>query len=192
MSLTRFITTTPTSLINGKLVLSGATKIILTPYSNGEIGSTSYELESIVADSLAITQDDPETNSIDCETSDTPIKTTKKEGAYNISMTNVDIQKTILTSVFGFVEKSITVGSGTVTAAVAPESDTDRYACIEIVFGDDAELVCPKVNLATKVDVSSVKRETVKCSIEGSCELATIGTGAAAFKTPFFVVYPTT
>lgn len=184
----------PDSLLSGKVVLSGAKQIVFTPFNQAGTapGSDSYFLESIIADTLSITQDDPETNSIECETSDTAIKTTVVEGSYNIEMTCADIQKDILEKLLGFGTSTSVApagGTGTLNVAYAPESHSDRYCAIEIVF-DDAILVCPKVNITSKIDISSVKTETCKATISGTMELYNIGTAGSPIKTPFFVIYP--
>lgn len=178
-----------------KLVLSGVNKIVITPFVGSAPGLNSYSLDSIIADSLTISQDDPETNSIECETSDTAIKTTVKEGSYHIEMTNADINKDILEECLGYTYStsiSQTGSSGaSLNVAYAPESRTDRYVTIEIVFENQAVLVCPKVNLASKIDISSVKSEVVKATISGEMEIYNIGTTNNPINTPFFVIYPT-
>lgn len=192
MALSRFLSGTHTSTDGTKKVLSGATKIIVTPWTydatNGwtlDPTSSGYTLDNIIADSVTISQDDPEENTIDCETRDEPIKKTVTNGNYNIEMTSADIQKAILVNLFGFTEDS------TNGRVYAPNSYKEIYAAIEITFGGENtetdSLVCPKVQLSSKIDASSLKSETVKGTISGTCMSYTFGTGSSAYSTPFFL-----
>lgn len=189
MALAKFLSGTHASLLDSKLVLSGATAINVTKwvYSGSAwsltASSSGIPLESIVADSLAISQDDPETSNIECETSDSPIKSVTKQGAWNITMTCADIQKDILTNLLGYqgITSSGSAGSDYI---IAPNSTLDSYVAIEILFGDTASLVCPKVHLTSKIDASNLKSETVKCTISGVLEEYEISSGK---KTPFFI-----
>lgn len=189
MALANFLSGTHASILDGKLVLSGATAINVTKWVyNGSAwslttSSAGIPLESIVADSLAITQDDPETSTIDCETSDSPIKSVTRMGSYTITMTCADIQKDILTTLLGY-EGITSGGSAGSDYIIAPSSQKDNYVAIEILFGDQCSLVCPKVQLTSKIDASNLKSETVKCTISGTMEEYEIASGK---KTPFFV-----
>lgn len=195
-AITKYTQGSPTAFDGNKTVLDGLEKIIFTPYVAGEPGNKSYLLESIVADSVSITQDDPSTNNIDCETSDTPIKTTTVQGGYTIEMVNADFRKDLLQKVLGYEAPSnitpmgSSSGATAMNIAIAPESTPTLYCCIELVFHEDAILVCPKVNLASKIDISSVKTETCKVTISGSLEAYNIGTPQSPINTPFFVIYP--
>lgn len=179
---------TPTATNDTKVVLAGVTKIIFTPYVQGSggawsIGSTSYYLDNIIADTVSITQDDPEENTIDCETRDEPIRKTVVNGTYNIEMTSADIQKDILVACFGYTWDS------TNEYVYAPVNYKEMYAAIEFTFGgegtENASLVCPKVQLSSKIDASSLKTETVKGTISGTCMSVAVGN----YNTPFLVNY---
>lgn len=161
-------------------ILTGVKKILVTPF-NGDNYGTQLELSSIIADTVEITQDDPETETIDCETSDSPIIEATKLGKYTISMDSADINGDILTQCLGFT----TAGTG---AWAAPKSYTARYAKIEIQM-DSAEFVLPKVLLTSKIDASSLKTSVAKGNISGSAFDAKVkvGTGSAV-ETPFLVV----
>lgn len=190
MAFTRFTTNTATGTNASKLVLSGVTKILFTPYVQGaggawSLGSTTYQLDNIIADSVAISQDDPEENSIDCETRDEPIKKTVTNGNYNVEMVSADIQKDILVACFGFTY------DGTNKYVHAPASYKECYAAIEFCFGGNSEyasLVCPKVQISSKIDASSLKSETVKGTISGTCmsQEITVSSGTN-YETPFFL-----
>lgn len=191
MAFARFTpsTNTHTATNNSKLVLSGVTKILFTPYVQGaggawSLGTTTYQLDNIIADSVAISQDDPEENTIDCETRDEPIKKTVVNGNFNVEMVSADIQKDILVACFGYVWDSSN------EYVHAPANYQEAYALIEFTFGGNTEvasLVCPKVQISSKIDASSLKTETVKGTISGTCMSVTIGEGGSAYDTPFLV-----
>ena len=82
------VTATDTTAIK----LGGVTQIILTPYTDGTKGSTSYSLDNIVADTTSITQEEPTTNTVDCETRDEPIFENITLGRYTFSAESGDIQ----------------------------------------------------------------------------------------------------
>lgn len=191
------------SLTNTRIVLSNPSGINVTMWSN--TGGTwtlpttnqiNIPLENIVRDSLTISQDDPEESTIDCETSDSPIKTVTKQGAWHIEMTCADLQEEIVTNLLGY--ESITNEGGTPTGTnpgdylLAPTSTPDLYAAIEILFESQSRsLVCPRVKLTSKLDASSLSSETVKITISGTLEeyeipSATPGTGSGK-KGPFFI-----
>lgn len=189
--LSRFLSGSHTATDSSKVVLSGVTKIIFVPWTNS--GGTwsltpsgaGYTLDNIVADSVSISQDDPEENTIDCETRDEPIKKTVVNGNFNIEMVSADIQEAILTNLFGYT-KDATNGY-----IYAPSQYKEIFCAIEITFGGEGtetvSLVCPKVQLSSKIDASSLKTETVKGTISGTCMSYTIGSGSSAYNTPFFV-----
>lgn len=193
MALAKFLSGTHTSIINNKLVLSNPTDILVTEWNESggtwtlNTSSNGIPLESIVRDSLTISQDDPEETNIDCETSDSPIKTVTKQGAWHIEMTCADLQPEVMAALMGYQNLTIageTPSSGNGDITVAPTKMPQKYVAIEIVF-DDASLVCPKVQLTSKLDASSVSSETVKVTISGTLEDYTIG--SSGVKTPFFI-----
>ena len=190
MALSPFLSGTHASIINNKLVLSNPTAINVTKwtYSGGAwsltTSTTGIPLESIVRDSLSITQDDPEETTIDCETSDSPIKSVTKAGAWHIEMTCADLQASILKDLCGYQQCSTTGTTGT-DYTVAPQTMPQQYVAIEILFGDQASLVCPKVQLTSKLDASSISSETVKVTVSGVLEDYQIG--SSDVKTPFFI-----
>lgn len=190
MALSPFLSGTHASIINNKLVLSNPTAINVTEwtYSGGTwsltTSATGIPVESIVRDSLTISQDDPETTTIDCETSDSPIKSVTKAGAWHIEMTCADLQASILKTLAGYSQCSATGTTGT-DYTVAPTTMPQKYVAIEIVFGEIASFVCPKVQLTSKTDMSSLSSETGKIALSGTLEEYQIG--ESNIKTPFFI-----
>ena len=61
------------SKVGESLILGGVKRIVFVPYVDGVKGAAGFALDDVVADTTAITQDEAETNAIDCETRDEPI-----------------------------------------------------------------------------------------------------------------------
>ena len=170
------VTATDTTAIK----LGGVTQILLTPYDDGTKGSTSYSLDNIVADTTSITQEEPTTNTVDCETRDEPIFENITLGRYTFSAESGDIQDIVLTNCFGFVK-------GASGSLYAPSTYKEIWAEIEVVFGDKGSLVCPKVKMSGNIDASSLKTGMVRGVISGSCysvSIATETTGQGSATTP--------
>lgn len=170
------VTATDTTAIK----LGGVTQIILTPYTDGSKGSTSYSLDNIVADTTSITQEEPTTNTVDCETRDEPIFENITLGRYTFSAESGDIQDIVLTNCFGFVK-------GESGSLYAPSTYKEIWTEIEVVFGDKGSLVCPKVKMSGNIDASSLKTGMVRGVISGSCYSVSITTetsGAGSSNTP--------
>ena len=180
------VTATDTTAIK----LGGVTQIILTPYTDGSKGSTSYSLDNIVADTTSITQEEPTTNTVDCETRDEPIFENITLGRYTFSAESGDIQDIVLTNCFGFVK-------GASGSLYAPSTYKEIWAEIEVVFGDKGSLVCPKVKMSGNIDASSLKTGMVRGVISGSCYSVSItteasgqGSSATPITTPFYYKAP--
>ena len=180
------VTETDTTAIK----LGGVSQIILTPYTDGSKGSTSYSLDNIVADTTSITQEEPTTNTVDCETRDEPIFENITLGRYTFSAESGDIQDIVLTNCFGFVK-------GASGSLYAPSTYKEIWAEIEVVFGDKGSLVCPKVKMSGNIDASSLKTGMVRGVISGSCYSVAINTEASGagsattpISTPFYYKVP--
>lgn len=167
--------------------LGGVTKILLTPFEEGSEttkGDTTYSLDNIVADTTAITQEEATTNTVDCETRDEPIFENITLGRYTFTAESGDIQDVILTNCFGF-------SKGTSGSLYAPTTYKKLWAEIEVVFGDDGSLVCPKVQLSGNIDASSLKTGMVRGVINGSCYSIEVTNGAdSKVETPFYFKAP--
>lgn len=180
------VTATDTTAIK----LGGVTQIILTPYTDGSKGATSYSLDNIVADTTSITQEEPTTNTVDCETRDEPIFENITLGRYTFSAESGDIQDIVLTNCFGFVK-------GASGSLYAPSTYKEIWAEIEVVFGDKGSLVCPKVKMSGNIDASSLKTGMVRGVISGSCYSVSItaeasgqGSTTTPITTPFYYKAP--
>ena len=155
--------------------LKGVTQILATPYTEeGELGTTAYSLDNIVADSTSLTQDDPETNEIACETRDEPIDTVT---------TLADVQPEFLTNFLGFTEDSTT------HILYAPSAYKDTFAEFRLVFGDNGSLVIPKVKLNSTIEAATLKTGMVQATIAGTAfSVEKTTTDSGKIFTPFYAV----
>lgn len=174
--------TTPTD--NTAIKLGGVTQILLTPYASGVKGSTSYSLDNIVADTTAITQEEAETNTVDCETRDEPIFENVTLGRYTFTAESGDIQDIVLTNCFGFTK-------GASGSLYAPSTYKELWAEIEIIFGNKGSLVLPKLKLSGNIDASSLKTGMVRGIINGTGYSVSVTNGSdTSVVTPFYYKAP--
>lgn len=164
--------------------LKGITQILATPYTEeGELGTTAYSLDNIVADSTSLTQDDPETTEIDCETRDEPIDTVTTLGSFQFTTTSADVQPEFLTNFLGFTEDSTT------HILYAPSAYKDTFAEFRLVFGTNGSLVIPKVKLNSKIEATTLKTGMVQATISGTAfSVEKTTTDSGKIFTPFYAV----
>ena len=158
-----------TSTLENTVKLAGCTQILLTPYVDGVKGSTTYSLDNIIADTTSITQEDDETNPIDCETRDEPVYENRTLGAKTFAAESADIQEVIITNCMGYTKDA----EGNLHA---PTSYKELYAEVEIVFGDKGSLVAPKVKLSGHIQAESLKTDMVRGIISGTLYSVEMGT----------------
>lgn len=174
-----------------KRILSKATRITFNPWTENEDGSftapasgaTAIELNEIVADSTTITREDASTESIECETSDTPITEVTTLGKITAEMTSANISDEILTKCIGF-EK---LADGII---VAPAAHKCHYAVLEVEFAN-SKIVVPKLHIDSNFDASSLRSNVVKGAISGTGMDAYVKSGDKEVKTPMFVANTT-
>ena len=173
------------SKIGDNLILGGVTRIVFVPWTKAEVtgvwskGTDGFALDDVVADTTSITQDDPETNAVDCETRDEPIYENVTLGSYNFSCESGNIDKDILQNALGYKIS----GEGSTLKAYAPASYKELWAEIEVQFANGTSLVLPKVKLNSKIDASSLKTGIVRGIIGGTA----YSTKVDGNDTPFYV-----
>lgn len=169
-----------------KKVLTGVKHIYFTPWNESDTALETEKLEllNIIADTVAITQDDPETSSIDCETRDEPIIESVTLGAYQITMDSADINYDILETCMGFRK----IGAGEAVGAAAPAAYVKKYVRVDVEM-QDSTFVLPRILLTSKIDASSLKTDVAKGTLSGTAYSvkATVGSNDPV-ETPFLVV----
>ena len=173
------------SKIGENLILGGVTRIVFVPWTKAEVtgvwskGTEGFSLDDVVADTTSISQDDPETNAVDCETRDEPIYENVTLGSYNFSCESGNIDKDILQNAVGYKVS----GEGSTLKAYAPASYKELWAEVEVQFANGSSLVLPKVKLSSKIDASSLKTGIVRGVISGTA----YSTNVDGNDTPFYV-----
>ena len=152
----------PTSTLTNAVKLAGLTRILLTPYTGDAKGSTTYSLDNIIGDTCEITQEDNETNTIDCETRDEPVFENITLGAKTFAAESGDIQESILVNCLGYTKDT------TNKNLYAPVKYKELWAEVELVFGEKGSLVAPKVKISGHVQASSLKTDMVRGIISGT------------------------
>ena len=167
------------SKVGENLILGGVKRIVFVPYVDGVKGATGFSLDDVVADTTSITQDEPETNAVDCETRDEPIYENVTLGSHKFSCESGNIDKDILKYALGYKVS----GDGSSLKAYAPASYKELWAEVEVQFQNGSSLVLPKIKLSSNIDASSLKTGIVR-GIIGGTAYSTVVDGV---ETPFYV-----
>ena len=173
------------SKIGDNLILGGVSRIVFVPWVKANEtnvwskGTNGFALDDVVADTTTISQDEPETNAIDCETRDEPIFENVTLGAYKFSCESANIDKDILQNALGFKVS----GEGSTLKAYAPATYAELWAEVEVQFTNGTSLVLPKVKLNSNIDASSLKTGIVRGVIGGTA----YSTNVDGNDTPFYV-----
>lgn len=97
-----------TKIKNVEARYSDPTGVIFVPWTDGDtIGSTGYDVFSIVGDTFSVTQDDPDTTEIPHEFSDTPLDENTSMGTAKLTMQCLDFDDDLLVELFGCTKKDI-------------------------------------------------------------------------------------
>lgn len=175
------------STLTGNKFFTKPTRIIVTPFDGDEKGADSYALDSIVADSTSITQDDADRNEIGSETRDENLYEAITLGKYQFTCDNADWQEDLVINILGFTKDGTTL--------YAPASYVERYAEIEIQFGDAKDLenyrgsvVLPKVLLSSSATMESLKTSLGTMTVSGTAYSQEFkGTGEKTIISPYYV-----
>lgn len=159
-----------TTLDTGRLVFSNAKYVNFTPYTNeDEIGAVTYDIASIVGDTLSFTPDDNTVNAKESEFKDDPLFESVTLGKYQFAATCIDFQNDIMKEIFGWETDT--------TGAYAPVAYANKYVAIEIGFHDsEAVVVAPKVKLNSKATLASFKTGTGEGNLAGTAYSSEVNT----------------
>lgn len=160
-----------TRTLENTIKLGGLTHVLITPYEGEAKGDTTYSIDNIVADTTELTQEDNETNTIDCETRDEPVFENITLGVKTFAFESGDIQEPILVNCLGFT-KDTTNGN-----MYAPSTYKEIWAEVELIFGDKGSLVGPKVKLGGHIQASSLKTDMVRGIVNGTLYSAEVTQG---------------
>lgn len=144
-----------------------------------EDGATTYPtsgkaLNYVIADTLSVNQDDAEEQTFEFETSDAP-ETSYTAGAYKVDLNNAELSKDFMTDIMGWVETTIGSGSDANDGVVAPETYETRYIAIQVKMAEDKYYFLPKVAIAPKLVMESIKTNLVYGTLSGTATNALVG-----------------
>lgn len=125
-------------------------------------------LDYVIADTLSATQDDATEQTFEFETTDTP-EVFYTAGAYKVDLNNAELSEDFMTKIMGWVK--ITEPDG----VVAPETYESRYVALQVKFSDDCYVFIPKISIAPKLVMESVKTGLVYGTLSGTATNAEVG-----------------
>lgn len=153
----------------GRIFLSNAEYIHITPWENEDtIGRYTFDVSSIVGDTLSFTPDDNTTEEIASEFKDDPLIENVTLGKYQFGADCIDFQNKIMSGIFKW-------DVGTSGALYAPQGYKDAYATVEVGFrNENVVVIAPKIRLNAKATLASMKTNTGTGNIAGTAYSATI------------------
>lgn len=159
-------------------LITKAKQIIIAAWGDTD---TSYptsgeQLDYVIADSLSVNQDDAEEQVFEFETSDQG-ETFYTDGDINVDLQNAELSEDFMTKIMGWVK--ITSPEG----VIAPEQHAQKYVALQVKFAEDDYFFLPRIAVAPKLVMESIKTNLVYGTISGKATMATVGTGASAKKT---------
>ncbi len=164
-----------------KLITKAKEILIGVWEANGSTYPTTGDaLDYVLADTLSVNQDDAEEQVFTFETTDTP-KVFYTAGAYKVDLNNAELAESYMTKIMGW--EKITDPEG----VVAPETYATRDVCLQIKFADDDYFFIPKISVAPKLVMESVKTNLVYGTLSGTATNAIVGgknTSICRVKTP--------
>ena len=182
------VTYTSSDTTNVAEQLINPSYIVAERYEDGDTDDDptgeAFILESVIRDTTAGSQDDNDTDDIECETSDSPIYTVVKKGAFKISMEIADTQTALLVALCDFVNDS------TNNKVYAKAKYTAIYARISIVYelsdGTFTAMVYPKVQLNSKLMLESLNSNLNRIQLAGTAKDITITVNGTTYRVPFY------
>lgn len=171
---------------SGKLILANADYLFITPYTDEDtIGTQTYDVVNIVADSLSFTPDDNSINSKEWEFGDTPLFETVTLGKIQFAANCIDFQNEVMKAIMGWTASS----DGSVV--YAPNAYKEIYAVVEVGFkNEDVVVVAPKLKLNSKAIISTMKTGTSEGNLAGTAYNANLSTDkdTAGAETPMAII----
>lgn len=168
-------------------LITKAKEILVGVWSDTNIANDTYPtsgdaLDYVIADTLSVNQDDAEEQTFEFETSDAP-ETFYTAGAYKVDLNNAELSEKFVKDIMGWVEVTLGTGGNINKGYVAPETFENRYISLQVKFSDDCYFFLPKISIAPKLVMESVKTNLVYGTLSGTATNCKIGTGDNAVRT---------
>ena len=168
-------------VIENGMVFQDAKNLFITPYTDAKtLGDNTYDIRSIVADSMSIEQDDNSVNTKDWEFGDSPLLENTTLGKFQFSATCVDFQNEIMMMLFGYKQLGDGVADDTKIIA-APVIYKDLYVAVRIVFeeSESKDIIIPKLKLNSKAVIGTLKTGSAEGTISGTAYTTSVQDGAS-------------
>lgn len=173
-----------TKIKNVEARYSDPTGIIFVPWEDGDtIGTTGYDVFSIVGNTFAVTQDDPETTEIPHEFSDTPLDENTSMGTATLTMQCLDFDDDLLVELFGCTKTSVGTGSSAKDVISFPAEYKDLYCLVQLEFADKV-VVFPKVKMNSKAVFENLRSDIARGELSGTLYNTDVKLGDAIVDTP--------
>jgi hypothetical protein len=155
-----------------RTVFSNAAYVRVTPWVKDEetdkmeVGTKTYDITEVVADTMSVEQADNDVNTIEHEFSSSPLYENIQLGDKTFTCESIDLQNEVLKGLFGW--KGGTKGGD--NSVYAPIAYTHLYAVVEIGFHSTKDvIVLPKVLLNSRAVIASMKTDASRANITGTC-----------------------
>ncbi len=135
-------------------------------------GTDTYDIVDILADTIAIEQGDPTTETVDWEFGDSPLMSTSTKGERTIAASCIDMSFDIMEHVFGWMRATYGTGTTQDVMVYEPTGQGDSFATIVVTFhGATAPIiVLPKVSMSSKTTIGTLKTSTGSADLAGTAQ----------------------
>ena len=173
-----------TKIKNVEARYSDPTGVIFVPWTDGDtIGTTGYDVFSIVGDTFSVTQDDPDTTEIPHEFSDTPPDENTSMGTATLTMQCLDFDDDLLVQLFGCTKTTIGTGDSAKDVISFPAEYKDLYCLVQLEFSDKV-VVFPKVKMNSKAVFENLRSDIARGELSGTLYNTDVKLGDSIVDTP--------
>lgn len=151
--------------LGARRVFANLKYLYVTPWIGEEsLGTKTYDIVDVVADTTSIEQAENDVNAIDHEFSSSPLYENVNLGEKTFSCESIDLQNDILKELFGWEADQ----QGNIV--YAPTGYKDLYVAMEIGFNSTEDtIVLPKVKMNSRAVIASMRTDVSRANITGSC-----------------------
>ena len=173
-----------TKIKNVEARYSDPTGVIFVPWTDGDtIGTTGYDVFSIVGDTFSVTQDDPDTTEVPHEFSDTPLDENTSMGTATLTMQCLDFDDDLLVELFGCTKTTIGTGDSAKDVISFPAEYKDLYCLVQLEFADKV-VVFPKVKMNSKAVFENLRSDIARGELSGTLHNTDVKLGTSIVDTP--------
>lgn len=160
---------------HGRTILKKAESMMAVPYvydatiGDYVLGQDVYDISAVIGDSIVIEQSEGNTDTKYNEFVGSPLLECVSGAKYAFTAQCVDLQNSVLKSIFGAMTASGKMGA--VEGAAAFQDDfVRRYALIRVRFHEDdmPDVILPKVKLNSKLFINQLKTRCSQGNIAGT------------------------